>query len=222
MKTSKIVTLRCHNFTIENIEVVMRKELSAVIKKPTIAIFGGSATSGKINKSLLKALCTTIGTKLGKKKFNIILLGSPEIPVWIAKAAAKSGAAVWTFSDSQTPKTLANDYANISINTNLDHEFVNFLISYIADIGIMIDGEIGSLIKGAIMVDYEKPLICMKNTGGAASKLPEILRESVHNFQDLNLYEAETVSELMRVLSRLTDGKILLESRLQRVFNQIK
>jgi uncharacterized protein (TIGR00725 family) len=222
MKTKKIVSLNFHSVTVDNVEVAVRPDLG-VIKKPTIAVFGGDVDiPSRINKSLLKALCVSIGEKLGKKKLNILTTGSPGISTWIAKSAAKNGASVWIVLESTKNMGHDNDYGNVVINTNLDHEFVNFFISYIADIGISIDGGIGSLIKAAIMVDYEKPLICMKNTGGAASKLPDLLRESVHNFQDLNLYEVETVNELMKIITRLSEGKVMLQSQLQKVYNQIK
>lgn len=221
MKKIKVATIECRNVVINDVEVVIKKEIST-IKKPTIAILGGSLDIPKsINRNLLKALCTSIGEKLGKKKFNLLTTGSPGISAWVAKAASKNGATVWTLSATSN-RSDETDFADVSLSANLDHEFISYLISYIADIGISIDGGIGSLIKAALMVDYEKPLICLKNTGGAAARLPELLRESVHNFQDLNLYEVETVNELMKVITRLTEGRILLQSKLQKILSQIE
>lgn len=223
MKINKTVSITCHSVTIDGIDVMINRDMDSV-KRPTIAIFGGSLADmpTSINKTLLRGLCISIGEKLGRKKFNILTAGSTGIPQWIAKSARKNGASVWTLADRGTPRKDSDEYTDVGLYTNLDHEFISYLMGYVADIAIVVGGGIGTLIKSSIMVDYEKPLICIRSTGGIASKIPDLFREAIHNFQDLNLYEVETVNELMKVINRLTEGRIMLESKLQRVWSQIK
>lgn len=230
MKIVKNITIRCCNITLDNVEMVMKKKVD-LIKKPSVAIFGtGVDIPKKINKMLLKAFCVSLGEKLGRKKLNILTAGTPGIPYWVAKGAKKTGGTVWTISQFSSEKehmkkknllpSFPADQDDIAFYTNVDQEFVNYMIAHIADIGIFINGGLGSLIKSAILADYGKPLICLKNTGGLAGKTPDLLREGIANFKELNLYEVETINELMKIVSKLTDGRILLENKLQMILNQ--
>ncbi len=187
--------------------------------KYSIGIFGSN--TGDMNTSL--PVADALGRALSKHAESIILITGAfaGIPYQVAKIAADGGTDVWGFSEApnearQRELYPGNDLALYGKISYLppDFQFIdyarackkyrNVLACATCDAGIIIAGRWGSLNEFTNLLDMQKVIGVLTNSGGIADELPALSRKISKPGQGQIIFDNDPEQLVKRVLATLS------------------
>jgi len=161
--------------------------------------------SGNIENEPVKSLidvCLELGERLGEK-YVVFTGGRDGIMELVSKGVRNVGGTCigilpWEGSD-------ANEYNSLVISTGLDFQMRSFVLVKSVDVVIAIGGEIGTAVEMLATYANRRPLILLRNTGGWADKIPNVLIDDKYldNRRMAPVYQAFSVEQVMAILDKL-------------------
>ena len=161
--------------------------------------------SGNIENEPVKSLidvCLELGERLGEK-YVVFTGGRDGIMELVSKGVRNVGGTCigilpWEGND-------ANEYNSLVISTGLDFQMRSFVLVKSVDVVIAIGGEIGTAVEMLATYANRRPLILLRNTGGWADKIPNVLIDDKYldNRRMAPVYQAFSVEQVMAILDKL-------------------
>jgi len=188
--------------------------------KYKIGIFGSSA--GDVAIAMPKAI--EIGKALGQYKNSIIVINGacPGLPYAAAKQAADQGVEVWGFSSSHNAEEQQREYPtdNLRIYKKLIYvpedfafasydrackKYRNVISTANCDAGIIIAGQWGTLNEFTNLIDMQKTVGILTDSGGIADELPALSRKISKAGQGTIIFDDDPKTLVAKLLKNLTN-----------------
>ena len=110
-----------------------------------------------------------IGTEIARKG-AVLLTGGLGGVMEAASQGAKDAGGFVVGIIPQDEKSAANTYCDVVIATGLGYAR-DFLTAYSADVIIVVEGGVGSMIEAAAAYQKKIPIVALKGSGGTADKI---------------------------------------------------
>lgn len=183
--------------------------------KHKIGIYGSSA--GDIEKIMPKAVA--IARELGKYKDKIILINGAcsGIPYFVALEAHKNGVEIWGFSSSVDKRNQRTEYPDDDLsmyskiiyvpsnfpgieNDRVCKKYRNVVLTSNCDAGIIISGRWGTMNEFTNLVDMQKTVGVLTETGGFADELPALSKKISKAGQGEIIFESDPKILIEKIL----------------------
>ena len=133
--------------------------------KPRIGVIG---CDGEISKKL-REISERIGEGIAKNNSLLVCGGRGGVMEAVCRGAKRANGITIGILPSLNPED-ANPHVDIPITTGMG-QARNALVVSCSDVVIAIDGRIGTLSEIALALNYGKPVVIVKNTGGVADSI---------------------------------------------------
>lgn len=162
--------------------------------KTQIAVIG---SDGKIPQKIEK-IAESIGREIAKSGFILICGGKGGVMEAACKGVKSEGGTTVGILPSLS-KDEANRYVDIIIPTGMGYAR-NSLVVSTADVVIAIHGGVGTLSEMAMAMNYGKPVVVVRGSGGIADT---IQTEFDHHGKKIKVHEA-TSADAVRIALELS------------------
>lgn len=190
------------------------------MNKLRIGIFG----SGILNQDKTVSLARDLGKELGKKKVTIITGGCSGLPYQVAFEAHKFGSKIIGYSPvvnlaeqkDFTPTDDLSIYSKLiyigknfeyKSNRKISQKYRNVLSTAACDAGIIISGRWGTLNEFTNLMDMEKIIGVLTDTGGIADELPRLMTKIKKDKTGTVIFESSPKVLVKTVLNQLESLK---------------
>lgn len=186
------------------------------MNKIKVGIFG----SGILNQDKTISLARDLGKELGKKKVTIITGGCSGLPYQVAFEAHKFGSKIIGYSPVRnlkeqrefTPVDDLSIYSKLiyisedfeyKANRKVSQKYRNVLSTAACDAGIIISGRWGTLNEFTNLMDMEKVIGVLTDTGGIADELPKLTTKIKKDKTGILIFESSPKVLVKNILNKL-------------------
>ncbi len=160
--------------------------------RPRIAVIG---KDGEIPDKIQK-ISERIGEDIAKNNGILICGGRGGVMEFACKGAKKANGITVGILPS-ADKNEANPYVDVPITTSMSYAR-NALIVSCSDVIIAVNGSVGTLSEIALALNYKKPVVAVKTSGGVTDTIGASLGEEK---EKLKVYFAEPENAVCLALS---------------------